>query len=75
MEHYLIITQEQQLLSVQTNQVVSIPATGAVASYNVTPGDSGKTFLIPALGNAHALTINLPPVQAGLRYRSWQQQF
>jgi len=49
--------------------MISLTAAGAAASYNVIPADSGKTFLIPALGGAHALTINLPNVQAGLSFR------
>lgn len=54
---------------IQSNQIIKLTAAGAAASYNVVPADSGKTFLIPALGAGHALTINLPNVQAGLSYR------
>lgn len=54
---------------VQSNQIVSIIAPGVAGTYNVNPADSGKTILVPALGAAHALTINLPAVQAGLKYR------
>jgi hypothetical protein len=54
---------------VQNNQIISYVATGAAATLNVMPSDSGKTFLIPALGAAHALLVNLPAVQAGLKYR------
>jgi len=54
---------------IQTNQIIRLTAAGAPATFTVLPSDSGKTFLIPALGAAHALTINLPAVEAGLKYR------
>ena len=54
---------------VQSNQVIQLVAAGAVAIYTVSEADSGKIFLIPVLGAAHGLTINLPAVKAGLRYK------
>ncbi len=41
---------------IQTNQVLTIPD---VPTYNLTAADSGK------------LIINLPSLQAGLRYNLW----
>lgn len=49
---------------IQTNYVVAIPD---AATYTVLPSDSGKTLLIPILGQVLAITLPVP--QMGLRYR------
>ena len=52
--------QYRKYVYVQSNQVIQLVAAGAVAIYTVSEADSGKIFLIPVLGAAHGLTINLP---------------
>lgn len=54
---------------VQTNQPIVIKAPGVAGSYNLSAADTGKLILIPALGVAHDLVINLPGLVAGLNYR------